>query len=561
MKYSIHDIPEIIVSCQSRPDQPFYNDVSVLKKMIDSVILGGAKGVRINGTELIKYTKEKHPSVFIIGTKKVISKSSPKFGWVTPDIKSAKEIITCKPHSIVVDASERLHTKDSLIEIIKKIRNNSPEILIGCDVGKFSEAKRAIDSGADFVLTTCTQAETRENQTQEKHIALLKRLVRNKIPTVAEGGIEQTKDIQIILSTGIRSVVIGKAITDPVFNTQKFVDYYKKNKIKILHDLYQKHFKQKPKRLNKLTPHASDRTYFLIEGNNTKAIGTIGDNIHENKTFIKFSKHLKKQGVSVPEVLIHDVSHTSYIQTFCGNKDLFSIIKNKKQTQHTKILKPAIDLLNDFQVKGTDGWDFNNCYPFKVFDSQGIKRDVFLFTEKFLKNIPINYSSVKLRKDIEKLIKELEDIPENQKSLMHRDFQSRNILVYKNKYILIDFQSARKGPIHYDLAALLYQSQANYSEETKQEILKYFISKKTNIDSELFKKHFYNIVVARILQALGSYGITGIEQKKDYFLKSIPFALINMKDVLNLLNKHYGIKYPEIESIINKITNYYDTHL
>lgn len=561
MKQTINDIPKIIVSCQSRPGQPFYNDKRTLKKVIDSVILGGAKGVRINGEELIKYTKKHYPNVFILGTKKIISDNSPTFGWITPDIKSIDLLLKEKPQSIILDASEKLHTKKSLSKLIKHIKKHSNETLIGCDIGNIKEAEQAIYSGADFVLTTHVQSETRQNKNQKEHLALLKKLHLKKIPTIAEGGIVTETDLQKIISTGIYSVVIGKAITDPVFNTRKFINEYNKHKKQKLVDLYIKIFKYKPKQFTQLTPHGSNREYFLISNNKIKVIGTIGEDKKENVTFIKMSKHLIKQKVSVPKVIAYSKNYDYYIQEFCGNKDLFSYIKKENRKKHTKILYPAIDLLHDFQTKGTKGWNYKNSYPFEKFDTHEIHRDSKRFISRFLKHIPIKYSFKKFSRDIDAIIKEIEQIPEEQYVLMHRDFQSRNILVHNKKYILIDFQSARKGPLHYDMASLLYQSQINYDEDTKTKLLEYFISKNTNIDRNMFMRHFYHIVIIRLIQSLGSYGIAGIEQQKTYFIKSIPFALKNMQNVLKILKENYKSEMTELENITNKLIKHYDTHI
>lgn len=42
------------------------------------------------------------------------------------------------------------------------------------------------------------------------------------------------------------------------------------------------------------------------------------------------------------------------------------------------------------------------------------------------------------------------------RALVHRDFQSRNVVYYRGRYGLVDFQGARLGPAQYDLASLLH---------------------------------------------------------------------------------------------------------
>ena len=68
----------------------------------------------------------------------------------------------------------------------------------------------------------------------------------------------------------------------------------------------------------------SDRIYFRIRDNNTSYIATYGLNIKENKTFINFSRHFKKQGLPVPEIFAVSEDYTGYIQEDLGNESLLN---------------------------------------------------------------------------------------------------------------------------------------------------------------------------------------------------------------------------------------------
>lgn len=552
MRPSFQNIPEIIVSCQSRPNQPFYADTYVLKKMIDSVVLGGARALRLDGSELIEYSKKKYPSLFVLGFKKVITKSSPAFGWITPDIKTAKEVLRVNPDAIILDGSVQLHTDTSLRKLIGGIRKINTNILIGCDIGTEEEGVRAMDSGSDFILTTQVEAETRQNKSRNDHLRLIRNLLRQKIPVICEGGIVTEEDVGEFLSLGARSMVIGKAIVDPVFNTKRFVKIPDLIRQQKLLSFFIETFTEVPISCKELSPHGSTRRYFLIKSQKHIAIGTTGEDWRENKAFVQLSDHLFKKGIRVPKVLKHSEDFSCYLQEYCGAGDLFADIKTSKQDSLYKLLCPAIDLLHDFQKNGTRDWNFSNSYPYQKFDEQEVDRDFKRFIKKFVDNLSITFSSQKLKKDYQLLVKEILKIPSDQYVLMHRDFQSRNILLHKNKCILIDFQSARKGPPQYDLVSFLYQSQVNYSEKLIDSLIDYYISKNNYINKDEFHRQLYTVGILRIIQSIGSYGIAGLEQKKEYFLKSIPFALKNMKTVLGKLQKGYGLEFPELENIINK---------
>ena len=74
---------------------------------------------------------------------------------------------------------------------------------------------------------------------------------------------------------------------------------------------------------------------------------------------------------------------------------------------------------------------------------------------------------------------------------IHRDFQSRNIMILGDRHYLIDFQGARKGPIQYDLASLLIDPYVELP-DTIQTILRDYcmeaLSKKTTVEPDEFRR-------------------------------------------------------------------------
>ena len=102
---------------------------------------------------------------------------------------------------------------------------------------------------------------------------------------------------------------------------------------------------------------------------------------------------------------------------------------------------------------------------------------------------------------------------------------------------------------------MLYSAKSEIPEEKREDLLAYYIeelSKKERINVAEFKERFYGYVLIRILQAMGAYGFRGYFEQKEYFLKSIPLAKNNLR---NLLSKHQlPIKISYLTKILFSLT-------
>jgi len=117
-------------------------------------------------------------------------------------------------------------------------------------------------------------------------------------------------------------------------------------------------------------------------------------------------------------------------------------------------------------------------------------------------------------------------------ALVHRDFQSQNIMLKEGRPYLIDFQGMRRGVLHYDLASLLMDPYVNLSGAEQEELLKFYFSLGVVVESyEAFHESYLAAGMQRIMQALGAYGFLGLKKGKPAFLKHIPRALLHLETV------------------------------
>ena len=119
-------------------------------------------------------------------------------------------------------------------------------------------------------------------------------------------------------------------------------------------------------------------------------------------------------------------------------------------------------------------------------------------------------------------------------------------MVHENELYFIDYQGGRKGPLQYDVASLLFQAKAQIPNALREELLAHYIKAvKTyiDIDESSFRSFYYGFVLIRCMQVLGAYGFKGYYQQKAHFLKSIPYALENLKWILKNVQLPIDIDY------------------
>ena len=115
------------------------------------------------------------------------------------------------------------------------------------------------------------------------------------------------------------------------------------------------------------------------------------------------------------------------------------------------------------------------------------------------------------------------------KHLVHRDFQSQNILLHDGEAWLIDFQGLRRGRQEYDLASLIYDPYMDHSADDREAILELWeqISEDRPAESAL-----RDCATQRLMQALGAYGNLVENKGDEWYLPFIPVAARLLGDVL-----------------------------
>ena len=309
--------------------------------------------------------------------------------------------------------------------------------------------------------------------------------------------------------------------------------------------------------ITELPASGSNRRYFRLKGGNISLIGAIGTNLQENHSFIYLARHFREKGLRVPAVLAVSEDGQAYIQEDLGDQVLFGMVAQGRESGlyssvETDLLRRTIEQLPRLQFVGAQGLDWKNCYPQEAFDARMIDFDLNYFKYCFLKATGLEFNEIELQEDFEKLKEDL--LKEDDNTFLYRDFQARNVMIKDGDPWFIDFQGGRRGPIYYDVASFIWQARSRFPEDLKQDLIRTYLralQQFKQVNEEEFRSRLRLFVLFRTLQVLGAYGFRGYFEKKPHFLASVPYALSNLRKLLETPFEDY----PYLNFILSRLAS------
>ncbi|MFP4496598.1 MAG: phosphotransferase [Vulcanimicrobiota bacterium] len=307
----------------------------------------------------------------------------------------------------------------------------------------------------------------------------------------------------------------------------------------------------------------SDRRFYRLEAGGSSFILLEFSTPEELKEYVSVGDFLFSRKFSAPRRLFLDRKEMVAVYEDGGKKNLQSHILNllfeNKTGPVIDIYKNVIDELIVLQSIPFEEIPFNiKARPFN-FDHYRWESDYF--REKcagLFFGLGVIEDGI-LTRELDFLAGEL--VSES-RFIVHRDFQSQNILFDKTgKITVIDFQSARLGSRFYDLASLLKDPYVELPDSVHDELLGYYLShpgwnEDLKINMKKATETYNKVALQRLMQALGAYGKLGIDSGKPEFLKYVKPALSLTKKTVKEV-KGLGKLKELIETLINKESDYF----
>ncbi len=286
---------------------------------------------------------------------------------------------------------------------------------------------------------------------------------------------------------------------------------------------------------------ASTRRYFRIHtGSRSLVVMLLPEDIHKSDEitkdgpqnelpFLQVARFLAKGGIRVPDVVLSQVRDRVIILEDVGDDTIERLLQQGANKQ--ALYKAAIR-----QMVKIHKWAHEHPEPSCICFNRAFDWDLLMwechhFTQWGMEALTGRALTGKEQKVLdlafETIVRHLTAVPQG---FVHRDFQSRNLMLHDQELVVIDFQDALIGPYIYDITALLRDSYVYFNPRETEFYLDYFydLRKDAGLETEskeAFLKTFHFQTIQRKLKDAGRFVFIDRQKGNPKFLPNIPRSL------------------------------------
>lgn len=271
----------------------------------------------------------------------------------------------------------------------------------------------------------------------------------------------------------------------------------------------------------------------------------------------RIGSHLYAHDVPVPEIYGFDEATGIVLFEDLGDILLYDLVRQKSifSDDVMQRYREVLFVLAHMQTKGRDGFDPSYCYDTPSYDRElMLERESGYFLNALCRDLlEIKRFPEGLSDEFQRLASRAAEEPAGY--LLHRDFQSRNIMLSDKRVRVVDFQGARFGPLGYDLASLLIDPYVSMPQTMQDELAEYYVTlQRRNIplDRDQFIEGYYYMALQRNLQILGAFAFLSQKKGKTFFRA---FLLPTLEFLHAHLEKPQGGDYPCLRLLVTDIIN------
>jgi aminoglycoside/choline kinase family phosphotransferase len=241
----------------------------------------------------------------------------------------------------------------------------------------------------------------------------------------------------------------------------------------------------------------------------------------DNDFFPAVCEFLETVGIPIAGVLHDERRWRVMLVEDLGSDDLLSLKEEPFEVREPYYRAAFSQLDQLFYARAGRGVEFN-----PGFDSAMYRWEQEYFFEHLVEGL--------LRLDADKLraAPELREIPVRlggaSKHLVHRDFQSQNLMLVDGLTYWIDFQGMRRGRQEYDLASLIFDPYLDHSAAERERLLDLWEDIAEDRPAE---QMFRDCALQRLMQAMGFFGKIVRQQGEEWYRPHIAAGARQLTDL------------------------------
>ena len=290
-------------------------------------------------------------------------------------------------------------------------------------------------------------------------------------------------------------------------------------------------------RIDELEKGGSDRKYYRIRVTDEHSLILVryGESREENRYYCAIAEFLAGLGVHVPEIFHHDEQERLIWMEDLGETDLWAYRDYRTKGWETlrEYYGLALNEMAALHMRGMESLAASELTLQAEFNEELYGWEQNYFFENCVGRIFGRNAGPGA--DGERLQEIAIGLAAKKRVLVHRDFQSQNVLIDRGDAWLIDFQGLRPGLPQYDLASLVYDPYMELDGGQREELINAYIGKVLDAGGEVapdFRRTLDLCAMQRLMQALGAYGFLGLVKERKAFLEHVPAALKSLREVL-----------------------------
>jgi aminoglycoside/choline kinase family phosphotransferase len=291
----------------------------------------------------------------------------------------------------------------------------------------------------------------------------------------------------------------------------------------------------------KITPiekGGSDRRFYRVHSSPEQKLILVKYNLEreENRHYVEIAEFLAAHDIRAPKIYYHDPDEGLIWIEDLGEKDLFSN-RDESWLVRRALYESALDEVAKLhRLSDLDSRAIRSNLPVEFNAALYLWEQSYFFENCLRRYFQVDDAELHELAALPVLHEIAQRLDRLPRVLVHRDFQSQNIIVRNGQAYLIDFQGMRPGLAEYDLASLLFDPYVDLTDNERSELIAYYRERQKEagrIIEDDFEKTLRLCAMQRLMQALGAYGFLGLVKRHKGFLQYIPAALKSLRAIVS----------------------------